>query len=585
MPMRIVTFGLALLQGLILWWLFDALRDKAWPATDPGLLAALLTPAILVPPIVYLQLGLARLQTVLAVSAGAGLVLAGMGWHYGALVAPAGGSGFGADPISFAAVVIVLCFHALPFMQSALETRRARPEYPRLFVFAWRNGLQLALAAVFCGVFWALLALWMQLFDMIGIGWFKRLFTDSRFAIPVTTVAFAAALGLAGSVERLQQALRQHLLGLFKWLAVLAMLILTLFSLALLAKAPALVAAGERAVSATWLLWLLVFCVYLLNAAYQDGSVERPYPRLVGAALRVAMPLLVVVALLAGFALGVRVENYGLTVSRVWALLVALLLLEYAVGYAVAALRPGAWMASMGPVNVVVALTLIVALTLMLTPALSPYRLAAESQSARILAGTAAGRTTSAAKTFRMQTLDLDEYGALAFDTGGYGRRRLAELARLEGDTATRQIREQAIRTLAFKSRFEMHGASRPRADHMPLVLIAFPEGRVVDQPLRAAISQATDQGTPQCGGASGACPLLFVDLDGDGTEEAVVFTDTQTLMFVREADSWWSRPMAGASPTRAEALGHLRAGNYRVIAPRWQALQVGEKKLSTTPW
>ncbi len=560
MSTRIVTFGLALLQGLVLWWLFDAMRDKAWPATDPGLLVALLTPAVLVPPLVYLQIGLARLRIVLSVSAAAGLVLAGLGWHYGAWVGLAGENDFDSDAFTFALAVIVLCFHALPFLQSTLETRRVRPEYPRLFVFAWRNALQIALAAVFCGVLWALLGLWMQLFDMIGIGFFRRLFTDGRFATPLTTVAFAAAIGLAGSVERLQQALRQHLLGLFKWLAVLAMLILTLFSLALLAKSPELFAAGRRAISATWLLWLLVFCVYLLNAAYQDGSLASPYPRAVGVALRYVAPLLVVVALIAGYALGVRADMYGLTVSRVWALLVALLLFEYALGYAVAAFRPGAWMASMGAVNVAVALTLIVALTLMLTPILSPYRLAAESQRARILAGD-------------------DSYAVLAFDAGGYGRRKLTELSKLEGDAAAMKIRERATAALALKNRY-----GPVYTDPAALALVVYPEGRAADRDLRAAIAKTATYGESPCASSTDACPVLFVDLNGDGTEEAIAFTDVSSLVFMRAGAAWHARLLGGGIPMRAEALEHLRAGDYRVVAPKWRALEVGSRTLSVSP-
>lgn len=572
MSTRIVTFGLALLQGIVLWWLFDAARDKAWPATDPAWLVALLAPAILVPPLVYLQLGLARLRAVLLISCAAGLVLAGLGWHYGAQVVslPARyGGNYDESAYAFALAVIVLCFHALPFLQSALETGRVRPQYPRLFVFAWRNALQVVLAAIFCGVLWALLGLWMQLFDMIGIDFFKRLFTDSRVALPLTTVAFAVAIGLAGSVERLQQALRQHLLGLFKWLAVLAMLILTLFTLALLAKSPELFGAGRRAVSATWLLWLLVFCVYLLNAAYQDGSLAAPYPRPVGAALRFVSPLLVVVALLAIYALGVRIDAYGFTVARLWALLVAVLLLVYSVGYGVAAFRPGAWMASMGGVNVVAAITLIAALTLMLTPALSPYRIAAASQAARILDGTPSSDKGSA-------------YTALAFDAGGYGRRQLAELAKLQAHPDAARIRTRAAAALASENRY-----AGSKVEAQELTLVAFPAGRSIDSELRAAIASAgpVRYGEGACVPESGGCPVLFVDLNGDGVDEAVAFTDNLTLVLVREGNVWRQRSMHGSEPMRAAAFERLRAGDYRVVAPQWQSLAIGSDTLTVLPW
>jgi len=593
MTPRAVAVGLALIQGIVLWWLTASVRAKSWPATDPGMLAALLAPAVLVPPLVYLQLGLARLRTVAFVSLAAGLVLAALGWHYGAqvvgAVSPMGdtsgprGPGFGQSAFPFALAVCVLCFHALPFLQSALVTRRLWPAYPKLFEFAWRNALQIALAVVFCAVLWALLALWMKLFSMIGSDFFRHLFTDPRVAFPLTTVAFATAIALSGSVERLQQALRQQLLALSRWLAVLAMLILVLFSIALLLRSPELFGAGQRAVSAAWLLWLLVFCVYLLNAAYQDGSQASPYPRPIGIALRVATPLLVVVAALALYALGVRIDAYGLTVSRAWAVLVAALALVYAVGYTIAAWRRGAWMASMGTVNVIAALLLIAALTLMLTPALSPYRLAADSQVARILDGEDSAGAAARARTPYRSYLAADAYVALAFDTGDYGRRRLGRLQDLEGHPDAAGIRARAADALASEWR---HLAAQPAWDAASLTLQAFPEGREIDAMLRAAIAgaQLLRWRDPPCRSQQDACPVLFTDLDGDGTEEVFVFTDDQAFMLARYEDGWREVELLRGGMARADALARLRAGDYRLVAPRWQRLGIGEATLDVMP-
>lgn len=585
MTPRMVAVGLAFVQGVVLWWLTASMRAKSWPATDPAWLAALLTPAVLVPPLVYLQLGLARARTVAFVSLAAGLTLAALGWHYGARVVglvPPSGDALGQSAFVFALAVIVLCFHALPFLQSALVTQRIWPAYPKLFEFAWRNALQVALAVLFCAVLWALLALWMRLFSMIGIDFFRHLFTDPRVAFPLTTVAFATAIALSGSVERLQQALRQQLLALFKWLAVLAMLILTLFGIALLLRSPELFGAGRRVISAAWLLWLLVFCVYLLNAAYQDGSQASPYPRPVGVALRVATPLLVVVAALALYALGVRIGSYGLTVPRVWALLVAALALVYAVGYTFAAWRRGAWMASMGVVNRCAALSLIAALLLMLTPALSPERLAADSQVARILSGEDGSGAAASPRTL-YPTYLADAYVTLAFDTGGYGRRRLAGLAELEGHPDAAGIRARAAEVLASESRY---AAALPALDAESLALLAFPEGREIDASLRAAIAgaQALRSLEPPCRSEESVCPVLFADLDGDGLEEVFIFTDGQTFMLAREGGGWHESVLLPGDMPRAEALEHLQAGDYRLVAPRWQRLEIGGATLDVMP-
>lgn len=585
MTARTVALGLAFVQGIVLWWLTASARAKSWPATDSAMLAALLTPAVFVPPLVYLQLGLAHLRTVALVSLAAGLVLGALGWHYGAWIAGAGlptGGLFGEDAFAFAIAVLVLCFHALPFLQSALVARRQWPAYPMLFEFAWRNALQIALAMLFCAALWALLALWMGLFRMIGIDFFREAFTDPRVAFPLTTVAFATALALSGPVERLQQALRQQLLALFKWLAVLAMLILTLFSIALLLRSPELFGTGRRAISAAWLLWLLVFCVYLLNAAYQDGGHAAPYPRPVGVALRVATPLLVVVAVLALYALGVRVGAYGLTVPRIWAMLAAALALVYAVGYTIAATRRGAWMASMGAVNVVAAVMLIVALLLMLSPALSPYRLAADSQAARALRG-ADGSTAARGPHVRYPGSYADEYVTLAFDTGAYGRQWLARLARLEGHPDAARIRARAATMLASRQRYDVAPAL---AANLPMTLVAFPEGREIDAGLRAAIegAQVPRWLGPLRSSEVGAYPVLFADLDQDGVEEVFVFSEPQAFMLTRKDGVWRETMLLGGGVSRTHALERLQAGDYRLVAPRWQKLEVGGVTLTVMP-
>ena len=198
--------------------------------------------------------------------------------------------------------------------------------------------------------------------------------------IPATAVAAGIGVQLAGLVENLQGALRRQLLTLFKWLAPLAALIVGLFSIALLMKSGALFVHGRSAIEAGWLLALVIANIYLLNAAYEDGSGEAPYPRLLGTLVRLGVPLLAAIAILATWALGLRIADYGLTVPRVWGLLVALIALSYSLGYAWAAFRPGAWMARMGAVNVCVALGTAAVLAFMLTPVLSPSRLVAPAR-------------------------------------------------------------------------------------------------------------------------------------------------------------------------------------------------------------
>lgn len=548
--------GIALLQGLLLWWLYDVAANDRWPEDQRGWLAGLITVAVLVPGIHYLSADLANAARQRLVLLALALLSLGLGWHHGAWTADSPYR----EPLSFVLPLGVLLFLLLPFVQSALTRGILRPRYEDLFHFAWRNALLAALGGVFTGVFWLLLVLWGGLFQMIGIDFFHELFESARFAIPATAVAVGVALQLAGSVERLQAALRQQLLAMLKWLAPLAILILVLFTGALLAKSPELFAEQRRVISAAWLLWLVALSVALLNAAYQDGKEPSPYPRWLGAAIRIASLLLLPVALLAVYALGVRIAAYGLTVTRAWGFLVGAIALAYAGGYAWAALRKGAWMASIGVVNVAVAVFTIVMLFLMLTPLLSPERLAAASQYRRVLADP-----------------ESDSYADLRFRTGRYGRERLASLAALEGQPGAAEIRANAEREM--QKQFPSHDAQpedRLAAEH----LLAFPAGARLDSDLVSAFNATSVHALAYCT-ADAPCPVLFADLNGDGLQEAILFAEHGAVGATRIAKGWRVLDRlvlvgeAVSHNDRETVMHALEDGTYRIGNLPWQAIEI----------
>ena len=568
--------GIAALQGALLWALYAALDAGRWPATAPGTYIALVTVIVLVPLLYYLLAGLeaprSRIWAVLSV---ASIVLLGIGLHHGAFVTgpfvplP---EGVAQASTEYALVVAVLCFHALPFAQAFLANGDWRVQYRDLFRFAWRNALLGALGGLFCGVFWLLLGLWAQLFRMLGINLFAEVFFDARFAIPATTVAAGVGIQLAGSVERLETALREQILALLKWLAPLAALILGLFSVALLIKTPELLAAKQRIISASWLLWLVAMNVLLLNAAYQDGEAVHPYPRWLARVMSWVVPLLLVVASIAAYAIAVRIGEYGLTTSRVWATLVALIAWVYAAGYAWASFRRGVWMDGMGRVNVLVALLTIASLLLLLTPLLSPFRLAAASQFDRVLASGDAE--------------DVDAFLTLRFDTGAYGRDRLARLADLKAHPRADEIRRLAAAAIAATQR-HLAQADVQKVAAPDLLLQAYPAGMDIEPALRDAIARVFDEDIGWgrvCNEAAGPCAVLFADLDADGTAEAIVFSANPGGLILRrnEADwgaAGWLQPGRWIGPE--DVTDRLRKGEFRVVEPEWSVLMLGDRAFS----
>jgi hypothetical protein len=519
---RPLVLGLAAAQGFALYGLHRAVDTGHWPATDLRWLAPLLLLAALLPLTAQMLAQYLRERAAAAILTGVAAALALIGWHFGARLAasPAPPYGGGAAFAAGGFALLVLWLIVLPFLRVRLAAGRWSTDYPSLFRDAWRSQLALAEAAVFTGVFWLLLLLWGRLFETLGIGFFAELFAMPLFAYPVTAIVFGTALHLIGSIDRLVDVALGQILGLFKWLAPLAGFIVAAFTLALLPKLPALFTEGERAISAQWLLWLLALTVLLLNAAYQDGRQGAPYARPLALAMRAVPPLMLVVAVAALYALGLRVAQHGLTVSRYWGLVVAGAALAYAFAYAIAALRAGAWLGGMGRSNTVIALALAAVLGASLTPLASPYRLSADSQRNRALAATDAEARNAALRYLKLEL-------------GGYGTATLRELAALRDHPDAVAVRLAAQRVLEADEgalyRAGAAAAAQRRFEPWLDSSTRYPFDAALPAGARDALRRDFEAGLvgpPRQPGAAvrEETPLIAVlDLDGDGSAEVLV--------------------------------------------------------------
>lgn len=565
-------------QGWALFALHHAVKYEHWPATQPAWFFALLSVAVVVPLTLELLASSANARITWWLLGALATAFFYFGWHQGAAV---NGTILGehgrfeaSPPYGIAAAVLWLL--VLPFLHCRIASGKWSFPYAQLFDSAWRNQLKLAEALLFTGLFWILLGIWQELFHLLKIDYFHDLFSEPIFIYPVTALVFGFALHLIGSIDRVTTLVLEQLLNVLKWLAPLAALIMALFSAALLPKLPGMLSNDQRIIGATWLLWLTAFIVLFWNSAFRDGTVERPFPRQLGAALRYATPLLLIVTVTAMYALIVRSRAYGLTVDRVWALVVAAAAVLYAAGYTFAAFRPGAWMAWMARANVIVALALILTISVALTPLLSPYRLAANSQFAQARLPPKG----NIHPTFNMWGLVWNSpFHYLRWNAGEYGLRRLRELAALPESAQFSQIRKLAQAALANKTPWE--GMQAPEVDAILNKMRIFPRGRLLEPSLRTRLAEymkghqyAFGPNNPANGSAG-----LYVDLDGDGQEEFVLFHQGLTAAF-RNRGSWESlnftgRVVVGDCEWKA-LLDSLERADYSSRLPHWKILSAG---------
>jgi len=567
----------AVLQGWALFGLHHALEQHHWPATSPAWTFALYAVTLFVPATLELLAEHARAAALWVTVAVLGLLYFYFGWHHGAHVAA---DSFkpqsGPDYAVLAFVLGVLWLHLLPFAQCRLVTGRWAPQYPVLFAAAWRNALVLAEAGTFTALFWLLLFLWQMLFHMLGIDFFRELFQKPIFIYPVTSLTFGCAVHLIGSVEKMTSTVLEQILSLLKWLAVIAGAILAFFTLALLFNLPNLVFSGQKAIGAAWLLWLVAVMVLLLNAAYRDGTVAKAYPGWIAQPLRAVVPLLIIISITALYALYVRTRNFGLTVDRVWAFVVAGGAMLYSVGYTVAAFSRGAWLGAIARVNIGAAIALSAVIGTALTPLLSPYRLAADSQFHRVQR--------------RGLAVSENPLQYLRFRTGRYGTQRLQELAQATTGVDAPNIRTAAAAMLARQSPWEAGALPMDTASRLSRLTI-YPVGRQLDKPLTEAL--LADLGKPErhfiVDRMSDVGAGVFVDLNGDKTDEFVLVFANQALAYEHRQGEWvfiGTMFDARAPGTRSgESIADdVVQGRVTVDRPKWNDLMIGTRRYRLTP-
>lgn len=452
----------------------------------------------------------------------------------------------------------VLLYVTVPFAQTFQNSGRLRFPYADLFQYSWNNFFVGFVAALFAGAFWAVLAMWGALFNLIGVPFFADLFWTKPFSYISTFAVFGYGIAVGRAHEGVISTLRRITLMASQALLPLVVIAALLFLLALPFTGLEPLWGTGRATPL--ILGLLAFLVIFLNGVFSDGDASPTYPRVIlwlieGAVI--AMPAYAAIAL---YATGLRVSQYGLTPDRVYALLLVSIALVYSVGYSAAVIlqRPP-WLATLKSVNVGSALLVALLAVLIQLPLLDPLRLSAENQLSRL----------------REQKVAPDEFdfATLRFGLGHHGWKALEQLEAMDDHPRVQIIRQfiQNVRAAAtFRQAVEEQGGIRA-----PLRFTKFPEELPVPKEFVDAVRQ--DTRIPFC--RHNECLLVGVDLDRDGVLEHCVLWGShwfENKCYARTEDHTW-KPIgrfvyrgAGPWPSLEELKGTLTSAPISTRSPRY---------------
>jgi len=272
---------------------------------------------------------------------------------------------------------------------------------------------------------------------------------------------------------------------------------------------------------------------------------------------------------LAIYALKLRIDQYGWTISRVHAAACALIALCYALGYAWAALDRGAWLRPVAPVNVLTSYVTLALLVALFTPIADPARLAVASQVDRLLSGRIAP--------------DAFDFRFLRFQSTVYGRSALARLQSTDVGPNAAAIREKSVEVaqLADTGKSEPHVVSRMHniamrtpGQQLPQSFIANNWKSVADWPwmVPSCLSDETDQ-----------CDAYLVRLSDDGRPNILLLAPrgSEGTLFAQDAGGTWQvLGRLKLPPSCVEERAALTHGAYKAVPARLPDLELNGRRI-----
>ena len=561
-PRLALMLLISLAQGFALFLLWRAGENQVWPSQTPVANFPLWTIAVALP--LLLLLGLDdrnERRTALFVGLFSAL-LALLGAYIGWQVTPFGE--FPPDSIiaTFILPLILGCFLALLFLRPAVLGRA--PDYAEVFADSWRNALVAALSwALTLGVF-AVMMLWGELFRVIGIDFFIDLFTEDWFLFPVLSVVIGLGIFIFRGLANVIAGITGLLQGLM-WLLLPLVLTVTVLFLGAL-PFTGLEPLWDTGNGTALLMALNLFALFALNAVYQRGDRE-PYPLHLHRLLCIGIALLPVISLLALYGLYLRVDQYGWTVARCWALMIALLITLFSLGYAGNVVRfREEWTGKLASVNLPMSLLMLALVLLINSPVLDFRKISLASQQNRVERGEIALE--------QFDFLDARENGGRPaylwmqqiIEENQESNPVLAQMAREPVRPSLSVAEPRFVTPLSERIDFRGWVTYRPEPFTIPDELLDAMQFSMIASALRAQQPREL---------------ILFrADLNLDGSLEYILAAEIERIIYVsgfQLEDSGWRELRISSNLVAPQRERLLTEGPIQVVEPEFQNLQIGD--------
>lgn len=462
--------------------------------------------------------------------------------------------------------LLLMAMLALPWIQYSLRASRQQTRYAQFYTQLWLNTLTLLIVFISNGLFWLVLLLWSEMFKLVGIPFFSTLFFDTDwFGYVAFGLITALAVVLARTQSRLVTAVQKLLTFIATGLLPLVALLALMFILTL--PFTGLEAISQR-VSAAGLMSTLTLLLLLLMAIVREPQKEAlPYPGALRCLIKCALAVTPIYTLIAGWALWVRIQQYGWTPERLHGVLVVVVLLAWSVGYLVSILRRGHNpLEIQGKVILGVSLLALGLLVLLSSPVIDAWRISVNSHMGLYHSG----------------KIKPDQVSLYMLDHSGKPGR--AALEALQKDVAFNQDskRRRDLNSLLQGSRDPVKELT---ATQLVSKVVIAPGSEKPDDAFWTFV-KAQGYRITSCA-EQNACVLVSQDLNADGHPEQVLyaFGDGESLVFGMQKNKWdllaVARLPEGFNKDKLlQAVANQQLGS----APRiWRDITIDGKRLPMT--
>ena len=427
--------------------------------------------------------------------------------------------------------------------------RREAIHYPDVHGHLWTNSLLLGLSGLFMLFTLGIAHLLAEMFWLVKLDFLRVALRRDWFAALLLGAAFGAGLGLLRDRGAIISVLQRVAMLVLRVLApvVAAAILVFLAALPFTGLAPLWSTGGTTPI----MLAGALLALFLANAVVGDDARDESRSTILGISAAALGLLLLPMMGIAAFSSALRIQQYGLSPDRLWALTFIAVAGLTAIAYAVAIIGRRGWFTRLRCANLRLAFVLAGIALLLSTPLLGFERLATAHQLSRL----ANGRISA----------EAFDYKALWFDYGPPGR---AAIRRLAATSSNPVVRSYAVKTSKLETRWAEAPNAAARDGGAPLMsrLTILPAPVPLDDALRRRLL-AYDA----CGMGREACLLRYVP----GQDYALVVRSpgencsgcNETISLLkRDGHGWATEAAYLASGNEAKAMAPaIRAGRIEM--------------------